>query len=603
MQVVRGPQLPPYVLLLCPSCHLCSEAFSSPARVRSHACPPQLVSLSHSTPSARGEVRTHAAAASPVSGSMFSWVSKDARRKKEPELFQTVAEGLRQLYAQKLLPLEEHYRFHEFHSPALEDADFDNKPMVLLVGQYSTGKTTFIRHLIEQDFPGMRIGPEPTTDSFIAVMHGPTEGVVPGNALVVDPRRPFRKLNAFGNAFLNRFMCAQLPNPVLDSISIIDTPGILSGEKQRISRGYDFAAVLEWFAERVDRIILLFDAHKLDISDEFSEVIKALKNHEDKIRVVLNKADQIETQQLMRVYGALMWSLGKIINTPEVVRVYIGSFWSHPLLIPDNRKLFEAEEQDLFKDIQSLPRNAALRKLNDLIKRARLAKVHAYIISSLKKEMPNVFGKESKKKELVNNLGEIYQKIEREHQISPGDFPSLRKMQELLQTQDFSKFQALKPKLLDTVDDMLANDIARLMVMVRQEESLMPSQVVKGGAFDGTMNGPFGHGYGEGAGEGIDDVEWVVGKDKPTYDEIFYTLSPVNGKITGANAKKEMVKSKLPNTVLGKIWKLADVDRDGLLDDEEFALANHLIKVKLEGHELPADLPPHLVPPSKRRHE
>lgn len=125
-------------------------------------------------------------------------------------------------------------------------------------------------------------------------------------------------------------------------------------------------------------------------------------------------------------------------------------------------------------------------------------------------------------------------------------------MQELLQTQDFSKFQALKPKLLDTVDDMLANDIARLMVMVRQEESLMPAQVVKGGAFDGTMNGPFGHGYGEGAGEGIDDVEWVVGKDKPTYDEIFYTLSPVNGKITGANAKKEMVSPSSPTLCWGR---------------------------------------------------
>lgn len=159
---------------------------------------------------------------------------------------------------------------------------------------------------------------------------------------------------------------------------------------------------------------------------------------------------------------------------------------------------------------------------------------------------------------------------------------------------------SLKPKLLEAVEDMLANDIASLMALVRQEEAAMPSQVVKGGAFEGTMTGPFGHGYGEGASEGIDELEWVVGKDKPTYDEIFYTLSPINGKVSGAAVKKEMVKSKLPNSVLGKIWNLADVDKDGYLDDDEFALANHLIKVKLEGHELPATLPSHLVPPSKR---
>lgn len=55
--------------------------------------------------------------------------------------------------------------------------------------------------------------------------------------------------------------------------------------------------------------------------------------------------------------------------------------------------------------------------------------VHAYIISSLKKEMPSVFGKENKKKELIGSLGDIYKRIEREHQISPGDFPNLKKMQ------------------------------------------------------------------------------------------------------------------------------------------------------------------------------
>lgn len=55
--------------------------------------------------------------------------------------------------------------------------------------------------------------------------------------------------------------------------------------------------------------------------------------------------------------------------------------------------------------------------------------VQAYIISSLKKEMPSVFGKENKKKELIASLGDIYKRIEREHQISPGDFPNLKKMQ------------------------------------------------------------------------------------------------------------------------------------------------------------------------------
>lgn len=148
---------------------------------------------------------------------------------------------------------------------------------------------------------------------------------------------------------------------------------------------------------------------------------------------------------------------------------------------------------------------------------------------------------------------------------------------------------------------MLANKIASLMSLIRQEEINMPTEVVQGGAFDGTMAGPFGHGYGEGAKEGADEDEWVVAKDKPAYDEIFYTLSPINGKISGISAKKEMVTSKLPNSVLGKIWKLSDCDGDGMLDDEEFALAKHLIKIKLDGYELPGTLPSHLVPPSHRK--
>ncbi|CAM6032180.1 unnamed protein product, partial [Sphagnum compactum] len=466
---------------------------------------------------------------------MFSWLS---RKEQESDVVENVIDELKKCYRQKLLPLEEFYQFHSFHSPKLEDPDFDAKPMILLVGQYSTGKTTFIRYLLERDFPGIRIGPEPTTDRFIAVMFDEKEGIIPGNALVVDPNKQFRPLSKYGNAFLNRFQCSTLNSPVLQAISIVDTPGILSGEKQRVDRGYDFTGVLEWFAERVDRIILLFDAHKLDISDEFRRSIEALHGHDDKIRIVLNKADMVDHQQLMRVYGALMWSLGKVLQTPEVARVYIGSFWDQPLRYDVNRRLFEDEEQDLFRDLQSLPRNAALRKLNDLIKRARLAKVHAYIISELKKEMPSMFGKDTKKKDLIKNLGQIFDRIQKEHHISPGDFPDIKKMQEVLQTFDFTKFHSLKMPLLDVVDRMLEADIAKLMQMIPQEEQTLISEpLIKGGAFDGVIDdneSPFGYKKGEGIDAGKGEIDWICNRDRERTDGIFDSLNPIDGKISGA---------------------------------------------------------------------
>ena len=62
-----------------------------------------------------------------------------------------------------------------------------------------------------------------------------------------------------------------------------------------------------------------------------------------------------------------------------------------------------------------------------------LFQVHAYIISHLKKEMPSMFGKDSKKKELIAKLADTYRVIQRDFAISPGDFPSLEKMQQSLE--------------------------------------------------------------------------------------------------------------------------------------------------------------------------
>ena len=57
-----------------------------------------------------------------------------------------------------------------------------------------------------------------------------------------------------------------------------------------------------------------------------------------------------------------------------------------------------------------------------------------------------------------------------------------------------------------------------------------------------------------------------------------------------------MVSSKLATGVLGKIWDLSDVDRDGMLDRYEFTVAMHLVFRALQGDKIPDQLPPELSP-------
>ena len=178
------------------------------------------------------------------------------------QVYFSAVDGLKKLYKTKIKPIETLYKYTT-PSNALSDAEFDAKPQVMLLGQYSVGKSTFIRYLLEQDYPGSHIGPEPTTDRFMCILHGLQERRTPGNALAVSADKPYKGCAQFGTAFLSKLECSQCPATILESLSFVDTPGVLSGEKQRLGRSYDFPAVIDWFAQKSDLILLLFDAHKV----------------------------------------------------------------------------------------------------------------------------------------------------------------------------------------------------------------------------------------------------------------------------------------------------------------------------------------------------
>ncbi|XP_036411695.1 epidermal growth factor receptor substrate 15-like 1 isoform X2 [Colossoma macropomum] len=98
------------------------------------------------------------------------------------------------------------------------------------------------------------------------------------------------------------------------------------------------------------------------------------------------------------------------------------------------------------------------------------------------------------------------------------------------------------------------------------------------------------------------DSAWAVKfDDKVKYDGIFESLLPVGGLLSGDKVKPVLINSNLPLDVLGKIWDLSDIDKDGHLDKEEFSVAMHLVYRAREKEPVPSTLPTTLIPPSKRK--
>ncbi|XP_015433947.1 PREDICTED: epidermal growth factor receptor substrate 15-like 1 isoform X2 [Dufourea novaeangliae] len=100
----------------------------------------------------------------------------------------------------------------------------------------------------------------------------------------------------------------------------------------------------------------------------------------------------------------------------------------------------------------------------------------------------------------------------------------------------------------------------------------------------------------------VNNEDWSIKPaERAKYDQLFDSLRPSNGYIPGNNVKGVLMNSKLPLDTLGKIWDLADMDKDGMLDRHEFVVAMHLVYKALEKYAIPSALPPELMPPGKRK--
>ncbi|CAO2632397.1 Itsn1 [Lemmus lemmus] len=88
------------------------------------------------------------------------------------------------------------------------------------------------------------------------------------------------------------------------------------------------------------------------------------------------------------------------------------------------------------------------------------------------------------------------------------------------------------------------------------------------------------------------DIWAITVEERAKHDQQFHSLKPISGFITGDQARNFFLQSGLPQPVLAQIWALADMNNDGRMDQVEFSIAMKLIKLKLQGYQLPSALPP-----------
>jgi len=326
----------------------------------------------------------------------------------------------------------------------------------------------------------------------------------------------------------------------------------------------------------------------------------------------------------MRIYGALMWSMGKVMRCPEVLRVYIGSFWNEPLRFTENAELFEMERADLMRDLRDLPRNSAVRKINELVKRIRTAKVHAYIIGSLKDQMPLMMGHAKKQTQLTQELPAQFRSLVKKYNLAPGDFPDIAEYQGKLKEMEFSKFSVLKQKLIDDAENVLSQDIPRLMEALPRDmgDGMTSDNPDAPLSFPGGNTGSSSAEYAvtgtpAAYAEAVEANPWAeeeVAVTKSPFDddeeEDTWALRPYvatykdqfdrvqqGGFCSGAAAKQVLQASGLPVAALRQIWGLADADKDGQLSLNEFVVALYLADQVKDGQAVPAALDPSMVPP------
>ncbi|XP_029432096.1 sarcalumenin isoform X2 [Rhinatrema bivittatum] len=391
--------------------------------------------------------------------------------------YSAVLQRLRKIYHTAIKPMEHSYKYNELRQHEITDGEITSKPMVLFLGPWSVGKSTMINYLLGLDQTSYQLytGAEPTTSEFTVLMHGPKLKTIEGIVMAADSARSFSPLEKFGQNFLEKLVGIEIPHKLLERVSFIDTPGIIENRKQQ-ERGYPFNDVCQWFIDRADLIFIVFDPTKLDVGLELEMLFRQLKGRESQIRIILNKADSLATQELMRVYGALFWSLAPLINVTEPPRVYVSSFWPTEYHPETHKDLFLKEEISLLEDLNQVIENRLENKIAFIRQHAIRVRIHALLVDrylqTYKDKMTFFSDGELIFKDIVDDPDKflIFKTILAKTNVSKFDLPNREAYRDFFSINPISSFRLLSQQcsymggcLLEKIERAITHELPDLL--------------------------------------------------------------------------------------------------------------------------------------------
>ena len=142
----------------------------------------------------------------------------------------------------------------------------EDRFLVVVVGEFNSGKSTFINALLNTEI--LETGVTPTTSLIHLLRYGEEASTTP--------------IEDWG-------LLVNLPAPLLESISLVDTPGTNSVFA-------DHAILTNWFFPRADLVLFVTSADRPYTESE-SNFLQAIREWGKKIIIIHNKADLIESNE------------------------------------------------------------------------------------------------------------------------------------------------------------------------------------------------------------------------------------------------------------------------------------------------------------------